>query len=73
MPFIKEIITNSEKQFLVVHTSGSHWNYNARYPKEFERFTPTCPIKVKGGASDCDKLELVNSYDNSILYTDFII
>ncbi|AAL02992.1 phosphoethanolamine transferase [Rickettsia conorii] len=73
LPFIKEILTNSEKQFLVVHTSGSHWNYNARYPKEFEYFTPTCPIKVKGDASDCDKLALVNSYDNSILYTDFFL
>ncbi|AFE52770.1 hypothetical protein MA5_02970 [Rickettsia prowazekii str. GvV257] len=73
LPFIKEIITKSEKQFLVLHTSGSHWNYNARYPKKFEHFTPTCHIKVKGDASDCDQRALVNSYDNSILYTDFLL
>ena len=73
LPFIKEIIINSGKQFLVIHTSGSHWNYTARYPKEFEHFTPTCYLKAKSDARDCDKLALINSYDNSILYTDFFL
>lgn len=73
LPFIKEIIPRSNKQFLVVHTSGSHWNYTARYPKEFEQFTPICNVKAKTDASGCDKVALSNSYDNSILYTDFFL
>lgn len=73
LPFIKEIISNSKKQFIVVHTSGSHWNYKARYPKEFEQFTPICSGKIKSDASNCPQIELVNSYDNSILYTDFFL
>ena len=73
LPFIKEIIPNSNKQFIVVHTSGSHWNYTARYPKEFEQFTPVCNGKIKSDASNCEQLALINSYDNSILYTDFFL
>lgn len=71
LPFVQEIISNSNKQFIVVHTSGSYWNYTARYPKEFEQFTPICSGKIKSDASNCEQLALVNSYDNSILYTDF--
>jgi len=73
LPFIKEIISNPNKQFIVVHTSGSHWNYTARYPKEFEQFTPVCDDKIKSDATNCKQLALVNSYDNSILYTDFFL
>ncbi|MFY9589208.1 phosphoethanolamine transferase [Rickettsia endosymbiont of Halotydeus destructor] len=73
LPFIEEILKRSEKQFLVIHTSGSHWNYDARYPKEFERFTPVCNAKAKTDSSSCNKSALINSYDNSILYTDFFL
>ena len=31
---------NEPKTLVVVHTLGSHFRYNFRYPKEFERFTP---------------------------------
>lgn len=73
LPFIKELTLKANKQFLVVHTSGSHWHYNARYPNEFKNFTPICNGKAKTDASNCDKLALINSYDNSILYTDFFL
>ncbi|HJD66987.1 MAG TPA: phosphoethanolamine transferase [Rickettsia endosymbiont of Bembidion lapponicum] len=73
LPFVQEIISNSSKQFIVVHTSGSHWNYTARYPREFEQFAPICSERIKSDASNCEQLALVNSYDNSILYTDFFL
>ena len=29
---------NEEKQLIVLHTIGSHYRYDYRYPKEFQQF-----------------------------------
>ncbi len=74
LPYIQKMLETGGKQFLVIHLSGSHWNYDSRYAKEFALFRPTCnnsPIKVD--PSSCGLEKLINSYDNSILYTDFIL
>jgi len=52
-------INGGEATFMVIHLMGSHWKYNQRYPEEFSIFS---------GVND-----RVDSYDNSILYTDHII
>ncbi len=63
--------SGKNKVLVVVHTSTSHGpSYNKRYPAEFEKFTPVCTTVEM---SKADKGELMNSYDNSILYTDFIL
>ena len=62
------------KNFMVIHTMGSHMRYNLRYPKEFEKFTPTINDNEGRFTFNTEmKLRLVNAYDNSIVYTDFII
>lgn len=73
LPYIEDILQRPAKQFLVIHTSGSHWNYNSRYPKEFAKFSPICNNIAKLDPSTCNNTALVNSYDNSILYTDFFL
>jgi len=56
---------------LVLHTMGSHGPaYYERYPEEFERFKPSCR---EAELNDCTPQELVNVYDNTILYTDHIL
>ena len=56
---------------LVLHLKGSHGPaYYKRYPKAFEKFAPTCQSNE---LSACSTAELVNSYDNTILYTDHIL
>ena len=70
---LQEKILSSEKKkiFIVLHTSTSHGpTYNKQYPKPFEVFTPICNT-VEMSSADHD--ELMNSYDNTILYTDFLI
>ena len=70
---LSEIITssNKDKVFIVLHTSTSHGpTYYKKYPTEFERYTPVCTTVEM---SEADTQELVNAYDNSILYTDYII
>lgn len=73
LPYIKNFLSMSGKQLLVIHTSGSHWNYSARYPKEFQKFIPGCNSIAKADPSTCDIEGLINDYDNSILYTDFFL
>jgi glucan phosphoethanolaminetransferase (alkaline phosphatase superfamily) len=73
LPYFDKIIEMKGKKFVVLHTSGSHWNYSARYPKEFEHFKPVCASEVKMDHTVCSKDELVNIYDNSVLYTDYIL
>ena len=75
LQYIDSILNrNEQKTFIVVHTLGSHFRYNFRYPKSFELFTPA----LKGTddysfASDKNNELIINAYDNSILYTDFIL
>jgi lipid A ethanolaminephosphotransferase len=63
--------TMTEDTVLVLHMIGSHGPaYYLRYPPEFRRFTPTCDT---GELSNCTVDEIVNTYDNTILYTDHIL
>lgn len=56
---------------LVLHTMGSHGPaYYERYPEAFEHFKPSCR---EAELNDCTPQELVNVYDNTILYTDHIL
>lgn len=55
-------------KFIVLHTMGSHANYNNRVPDDrFRQFRPICD---KASLYNCSTEELNNSYDNSILYVD---
>lgn len=75
IPYLEQILQqNHAKQIIVIHTSGSHWNYAARYPKHYNEFTPSLENKTtRIDQPNCDHTELINSYDNSILYTDFVL
>jgi lipid A ethanolaminephosphotransferase len=73
LPYFDNFLTIGGRKFIVLHTSGSHWNYAMRYPKEYAKFTPTCPSETKIDHTHCSLEELINSYDNSIVYTDYIL
>ena len=44
--------------------------YYKRYPYDFEEFTPVC---TEVEMSKADRSELINAYDNTILYTDYLL
>jgi len=73
LPYIENILSRPSKQLLVLHTLGSHWDYSARHPKEFQKFLPSCSVTAHQDQTDCDQEGLINKYDNSILYTDFFL
>ncbi len=55
----------------VLHMMGNHGPaYFRRYPPEFRRFTPDC---ATGELRDCSREQVVNAYDNAILYTDHVL
>jgi len=57
--------------FLVMHQLGSHGPaYFKRYPAVFKKFTPACENE---DLRHCTQAEIVNAYDNSLLYTDFFL
>ncbi|MCV9967591.1 phosphoethanolamine--lipid A transferase [Pararhizobium sp. BT-229] len=56
---------------LVIHQIGSHGPaYFQRYPDAFRKFTPDCRTAELG---NCSRDEIVNAYDNTILYTDHVL
>jgi phosphatidylethanolamine:Kdo2-lipid A phosphoethanolamine transferase len=65
------INADPKDQVIVLHQKGSHGPaYFRRYPPEFEVFKPTChSVQLQ----DCSQAELNNSYDNTIVYTDYFI
>lgn len=71
LPVFKDIVSRDiNKMFIVVHLIGSHWYYEHHYTERFRKFTPICKSKF---AQKCTKEELYNSYDNSLLYTDWVV
>jgi lipid A ethanolaminephosphotransferase len=57
--------------FIVLHQMGSHGPaYYKRYPAEFEKFAPACKTNQ---LENCSKAEIDNSYDNTIIYTDYFL
>lgn len=70
LPHVKDMIKNSEDNlFIVLHTYGSHFNYRERYPKEFSVYKPDKADGIRASHVN----ELRNAYDNSILYTDYVL
>lgn len=56
---------------IVLHMLGNHGpNYFERYPPTFERWTPVCRTAELGR---CTRREIVNAYDNAILYSDAVL
>lgn len=70
---LRERIMSSKKDkvLIVLHTSTSHGpNYASKYPKEFEVYKPVAK-NVEEGEKNVGML--VNAYDNTIVYTDYLL
>jgi lipid A ethanolaminephosphotransferase len=57
--------------FIVLHQKGSHGPaYYLRYPDSFKIYEPVCNSSQ---LDKCPRQEIINAYDNSILYTDYFL
>jgi lipid A ethanolaminephosphotransferase len=67
----KRLAQITSDSVIVLHTMGSHGpTYYKRYPERFKKFLPECATR---DIQRCSKEEIVNTYDNTILYTDFVV
>ncbi len=56
---------------VVMHQMGSHGPaYFKRTPTEFKKFTPEC---TDTSLAQCDRDQIVNAYDNTIVFTDYFL
>lgn len=70
LPIMNDVIgAGRKKQLIVLHTYGSHFNYNERYHDIDRRFTPDDIPEASAGYRD----NLINAYDNSIVATDRLL
>jgi len=69
---LRQTIDSADGDLLIVmHTMGSHGPaYYERYPRDEAVFTPECR---SNRPQDCSRAELVNSYDNTLRYTDHVL
>ena len=74
LPWIEDALNSKEnKKIIFVHLKGSHIFYWYRFPNIFEKFNGRDGISPKSFALDDDEVKLINDYDNSIYYTDYIL
>ncbi|ENW04568.1 phosphoethanolamine transferase [Acinetobacter beijerinckii] len=62
---------DTQPRLIVLHQMGSHGPaYYKRIPDQFKVFKPTCDTNAIQG---CSREALLNSYDNTLLYTDYVL
>lgn len=72
LPYAQEVAAKATKDTLTVfHIIGSHGpRYYERFPRQFAKFTPLCD---RADLENCSFGDLVNTYDNTIVYTDYVL
>ncbi|MCX2683071.1 phosphoethanolamine--lipid A transferase [Campylobacter sp. MIT 21-1685] len=67
----KQLHSLDTQNIIILHLQGSHGpSYYKRYPKEFKVFHPTCDTNE---LDKCSNEALENTYDNTLLYTDYLL
>ncbi len=72
LPRLAQAVADERGDLVVVlHTLGNHGPaYSHRYPPQFRRFSPTCEDADLG---NCTRQQVVNAYDNAVLYSDHVL
>lgn len=70
-PFVEVLQDPAPRKFIVVHLLGTHMNYKYRYPEDYVKFTDR--TGVPSWVNDGEELEYYNSYDNAVLYNDYVV
>ena len=73
---LKPIVNDSgvANKFIILHLMGSHLPYNIRYPSIYNKFKSYTDqtSKINGLLTNGQK-QIINEYDNTVLYNDFVI
>lgn len=69
-PFKEVLKQPAARKFIIVHLLGTHMNYKYRFPDDYARFTDR--QGVPPWVEDGEQLDFYNSYDNAVLYNDYV-
>lgn len=64
----EELQRPAARKLIILHTVGSHWYYNTHFTDEYERYKPITDSKI---LSSNTFEQIRNSYDNSIVFSDY--
>lgn len=67
IPYVKKELNVIDEGLISVHMIGSHWYYDDKYTEEFRKYKPVNDSKYIPSQT---KEQMINSYDNTILYLD---
>ena len=75
IPMVDHIISqdSSPKKLIIIKLLGSHLNFQDTYPLNFDVFKPSFKTEKYTGHDVRKKQVFINTYDNSILHTDFVV
>lgn len=75
LPELRKVASSpvKNKSLYVLHTMGQHFKYSHRFPNEYEIYKPSLSKNslLTLGSSN-KKEEIINAYDNSLIYTDHL-
>ena len=69
-PFSQALADPAPRKLIVVHLLGTHMSYKYRYPADYAQFNDRQGVPI--WVTD-DQLPTYNSYDNAVLYNDFVV
>ena len=74
-PYEREVRKPGTARFIGIHMMGSHWEYYRRYPGQFRRFGSDTDLGMLSIFLEGSKVEadVVDAYDNTVLYTDWFL
>ena len=71
LPLLDKVLSDkNQRKFIVIHLMGNHMQYKERVPEKFKIFTD---IDKNFNNWQKNKAKIVNDYDNSVLYVDYLI
>lgn len=71
LPYLDEQLSdNQSRNFVLLHCIGSHWYYNNHVPEAHNYFLPITDNRV---VTNNTQEQVVNSYDNTVRYMDFLV
>jgi len=69
-PFAEALQDSAPRKLIVLHLLGTHMKYKYRYPDEYIHFKDNAHLAPQ---LDEKKVEVINAYDNAVLYNDFVV
>lgn len=74
LPAVKSALKDDVKHKVIfVHMMGSHLQYRNRYPADKEVFSGHEGVQAYREDPSDSELDYINSYDNSVYYTDYVL